>query len=176
MNQPDITRNLLILRHAKSDWHGPAVRDFDRPLSKRGRRAAAAMGAYMAENCPVPDLVLCSAARRATETWQIIEDCWPSAPKARYARELYNASADALLLLLNGMANDIRGVALIGHHPGFDGLAIGLSADQDSDAVNDMRMKYPTGALAQLSFDGAWKELRPEAAKLVRFVKPRELD
>ena len=37
-------RELLLLRHAKSDWESGFLNDFDRPLAKRGRQDAPAVG------------------------------------------------------------------------------------------------------------------------------------
>ena len=56
--------NLMLLRHAKSSWAETGQTDLDRPLNERGKRAAAAMGRYMASNGLVPQRVLCSPARR----------------------------------------------------------------------------------------------------------------
>ncbi|MFN3796965.1 MAG: histidine phosphatase family protein, partial [Sphingobium yanoikuyae] len=33
-------KRLTLLRHAKSDWDDPVARDFDRPLNRRGEKAA----------------------------------------------------------------------------------------------------------------------------------------
>jgi len=171
----DPNRRILILRHAKSDWASGATSDFDRPLNGRGRRAAAAMGAFLADECPVPSLVLCSAARRAVETWSIIALQWPAAPEATLERSLYLAETDELLKRLRGLADDIETVCLMGHHPGYDGLAIALAADQAAPEVTSMRMKFPTAALADLSYSGRWADLNPGMARLNRFVRPKDL-
>ena len=63
-------KRLFLLRHAKSDWGNPGLDDFDRPLSKRGRNAAPRVAAWMRESDFVPELVLCSSARRTMETWE----------------------------------------------------------------------------------------------------------
>src|SRR4051812_33833121 len=61
-------RQLFVLRHAKSSWDDPDVEDFDRPLAPRGQRDAAGMAGQLAAAGPVPELVLCSPARRTRET------------------------------------------------------------------------------------------------------------
>jgi len=174
MTMPDAMRHILILRHAKSDWATAGMSDFDRPLAARGRHAAAAMGAFSADTCPVPDVVLCSAARRAVETWQIVARQWPDAPSAVFSEELYNVATGDLLQRLR-QQSDATTVMLVGHHPGFDGLAISLAADQQADPVNRMRVKFPTAGLAHLTFTGPWSDLGPEMADLVRFVRPKDL-
>ena len=67
-------KRLLLLRHAKSSWHDPALTDFERPLNRRGRAAARAIGDYLVRNDLLPDLVLCSAAQRTRETLAFIQD------------------------------------------------------------------------------------------------------
>ena len=59
---------LYLLRHAKAGWALPGMRDFDRPLDASGRADAETMGAAMRSRGYVPDLTLCSNARRAKET------------------------------------------------------------------------------------------------------------
>ena len=61
------TRRLILLRHAKSDW--PDVPDRDRPLAKRGRRDAPKIGRWLREHGYLPDIVICSDARRTRQTW-----------------------------------------------------------------------------------------------------------
>ena len=53
-----MSRELLVLRHAKSAWDTGAARDFDRPLSKRGRRDAPRVGRFLARSGLTPDYVV----------------------------------------------------------------------------------------------------------------------
>ena len=48
-----MTRELLILRHGKSDW-STGEDDFDRPLVDRGKRGAQRMGVWLATNNMIP--------------------------------------------------------------------------------------------------------------------------
>jgi phosphohistidine phosphatase len=59
---------LLVLRHGKSSWKDTSLHDFDRPLTKRGKRAATEMGKEISRRHLTPDLILSSAARRARQT------------------------------------------------------------------------------------------------------------
>jgi len=175
MAGPDVTRRILILRHAKSDWAAGYGSDFDRPLNGRGRRAAALMGAWLAEEAPVPSLVLCSAARRAAETWAIIARQWSDAPDPTLDEALYLAETGDLLLRLRSLDDGVATVCLVGHHPGFDGLAILLAADRAARGVAEMRAKFPTAAVADLAFEGPWSALGSGKAALLRFVRPKDL-
>ena len=58
-------KELILLRHAKSDWAAPFADDADRPLNGRGREAAGVMGRVLTLAGRAPDLVLASPAQRA---------------------------------------------------------------------------------------------------------------
>src|SRR5688572_9411523 len=90
-------RRVLLLRHAKSSWDDPQLEDYDRPLAPRGRRTAALIGIYLADERIVPDLVLCSGARRARETWTLMARALARRPKTRFERELYLAAPTLIL-------------------------------------------------------------------------------
>ncbi|HVG21430.1 MAG TPA: histidine phosphatase family protein, partial [Blastocatellia bacterium] len=67
-------KTLLLLRHAKSDWDDPKLRDFDRPLAARGKRDAPRIGKALKERGPSPDLIVSSPAARARETIEAVID------------------------------------------------------------------------------------------------------
>jgi hypothetical protein len=92
-------KRVYLLRHAKSSWKHPELADHDRPLAGRGKRAAKSIGGHMRAQELVPELVLCSTARRARETRERIEPALGRAP-VRVERELYGASARELLARL----------------------------------------------------------------------------
>src|SRR6056297_1143050 len=90
-------RTLYVLRHAKSGWDDPTLHDHDRPLDLRGERAALIMGRYMAQRRFVPDLVLCSTARRAQETRALPAAQWGAEPRLGSARAPVRYGERALL-------------------------------------------------------------------------------
>lgn len=162
-------KHLLLLRHAKSSWDDPALADHDRPLAPRGIRAAKLIGARLRSDETPVDLVLCSSARRARETVELVGVGGISVVEIEDG--LYGASAGELLARLRGVADDIDVVMLVGHNPAMHDLAVALIADDGERAVG----KFPTGALATLTFAGPWPALAPGHAELVAFVKPRDL-
>src|SRR3546814_19376386 len=97
---------LLLLRHAKSDWKDKTLGDFDRPLAARGRRAAALMGRLLAEEDLAPDLVLCSTARRAVETVELLLTALASAPETNYLKTLYLEPPSRLHTVLRPQGTD----------------------------------------------------------------------
>lgn len=170
-----VDRRILVMRHAKSDWTG-GERDFDRPLSGRGRRAAAAMGAYMADEGLRPELVLCSAARRAADTWAIVARSGTMGPRVVADRGLYLAAAGDLLARVRELDDALASVLFVGHAPGIDGFAGSLVAKRSGAAWRRMAEKFPTGALAVLDASAPrWRDVGEGAAELERFVVPKDL-
>lgn len=167
-------RQLLLLRHAKSSRDDPALADRDRPLAPRGERAAAAMGRYVREHDLSPALVLCSSATRARQTLDGVADGLDASTDTRIESELYEASATGLLERLRRIGDEVPSAMLVGHNPAIERLALDLGAGGPDLA--ELARKYPTGALAVLAFDGAWADLDADGARLVAFVKPRDLE
>jgi phosphohistidine phosphatase len=167
-------KRLYLLRHAKSSWKDMSLPDHDRPLAGRGRRAAKAIARHLHEEGIEPELVLCSSARRTRETLDWIEPALGT-PDIRVERDLYAASADALLERIRRVPRTVESVMLIGHNPGMQELALGLA--RRSDAVRELEAKYPTAALVTLAVDAAsWHEIDRDTAELVAFVRPRDLE
>jgi phosphohistidine phosphatase len=167
-------KRLYLLRHAKSSWKQQGLADHDRPLARRGRRAAKAISRHLREQGVEPELVLCSTARRARETLEGIEPALGRG-KVRVEPELYGARPAELLARLHEVAPRVRSVMVIGHNPGVEQLALLLA--RDGPRVGDLETKFPTGALATLSFSGpGWPALDRDTAELIEFVRPRDLE
>jgi phosphohistidine phosphatase len=166
-------RRLILLRHAKSAW--PDVADQDRPLAGRGRRAAPAAGRWLRESGHVPDLVLCSTARRARETWQLAEVELGAHPRATFEPRVYGTSATELLDLARQTPSSVRTLMIVGHEPTMSDLTLELADDDRGSALDRVRAKFPTAAIAILTFAGSWPELGPGKAKLDNFVVPDDL-
>ncbi len=152
------SKQLFVLRHAKSSWDNPGLDDYERPLSPRGRRAAELLGAYVRENGIHPELVLCSSARRTRET---LEGVAPGG-EVSIEDELYGASTSSLIERLHGVADGIESVMLIGHNPALQMLVLRLTEGRIAATdgyLADVERKFPTGALATLEFEGPWREL-----------------
>ena len=169
-------RRLLLLRHAKSSWDNVGLDDFERPLSGRGRRAATEMASYLLENDLIPAQVVCSPARRAAETWEHISPVLGGMVPVEFEPGLYMASASAILGVAQSQPVENETVLVVGHNPGIEATAVGLTGTADAGVLDEMRMKYPTAGLAVLEFDSdVWGEIDWESGTLERFVRPRDL-
>jgi phosphohistidine phosphatase len=104
-----------------------------------------------------------------------IAGAFPEGTEARIEDELYAASARRLLARVQEVDDSVTGLMLIGHNPGMEDLATTLVGDGDEELRDRLATKFPTGALATLSFDGSWRGLDPGSATLDALVTPREL-
>ena len=170
-------KSILLLRHAKSAWGQPGLDDHERPLNKRGARAAEAMADHIVRKAPRPDLVLCSTAVRTRQTLApLVQRLVPPAPPIALEKSLYLAPEATLLARLQAVPDDIRTVLLIGHNEGIGELAADLAGSGRAADLAALRAKYPTGALAALRAPALrWSELAPGSAELLSFVRPRDL-
>lgn len=167
---------LHLLRHAKSSWGEPGLRDHERPLSDRGERAAATMAAYFRRTGIVPDLVLCSSARRTVDTLAGLRAGLPESLDVEVSDDLYEVGSRGLLDRLRRVPESVGILVLIGHNPGLEDLTSRLAGPgSDPGAVQALGRKFPTGALASLAFEGGWSGLSWGTARLTRFIAPREL-
>lgn len=160
---------LTLLRHAKSDWADASRPDVERPLNPRGARAAEAVGRYMAEQGMAFDRVLASPAQRVRETIAGVERGLGRVLGAVEEPRIYLAEPEALLELVREQVG-VERLLLVGHSPGLEGLALELAAP--GPLRDELAIKYPTAALAELTFAGGWVG----QATLTRFVRPRNSD
>ena len=164
-----------MLRHAKSSWDDPDLPDRLRPLAPRGVRAAGAMARHLRAAAVAPDLVLCSPARRAVQTWEGVAPGVPPDTAVEIDEAIYHADADELVARLRDVRSRIRSVLLVGHNPGLQDLAVDLVGSGDVGLRERLLTKFPTGALATIDVPGDWHDLTWGAASVLALVVPREL-
>ncbi len=177
------TKQLFVLRHAKSSWDDPGLDDHDRPLAPRGQRAAKLLAAHVREHQIRPQQVICSSARRTLETCEGVDP----GGEIVIEPELFAASAGDVLERLHRVPEATASVMVIGHNPALQVLVLRLigangrnsflvDRDEAPDSMRaELQRKFPTGALATLSFDCAWNELSAGRAQLLDLVRPRDL-
>jgi len=173
---------LSLLRHAKSSWDEPGLGDHERPLAKRGLKAAPKVGAALARMSVKPDLVLCSDAVRTRETLSLIlPKLAAPPPQVVYDEVIYMATPAALLMRIRNVETEHsdrkpRHVMVVGHNPGLEELAmllIGSGADDDMTRIAE---KFPTCAVAIIAFEtDNWTEIDAGAGRLEHFIMPRHL-
>jgi phosphohistidine phosphatase len=171
-------RTLTLLRHARSSHDAPTEADFDRPLNRRGMRAAERIGRFIADEGLTFDRVLASPAVRVRETIAGVEAGLGRPLGAEYDRRLYLAGADSLFDIIAETADDIGHLLLVGHNPGLEMLLLEASAGHANALRHEAELKYPTATLASIAFADAkiWPDAGPGTGEVIRFVRPRDLD
>lgn len=170
-------KTLTLLRHAKSTWHDPVARDFDRPLNKRGRKAAYAVGRAMRTEGLRFDRVIASPALRVTETLDGIAEGYGEPFDPLYDHRVYLASPAALLDLIHEVPDVAETLLIVGHNPGLEALALLLTADDGDGLRSEVAVKYPTATLAEISLPvDQWRDVSQGMGRVTRFVRPRDLD
>ena len=170
-------KRLLLLRHAKS-LRDESLKDKDRPLNPRGRSDAPRMGSYMHHKRYLPQLVLCSTAKRTVETWEFLGPELDASTQVRFTEALYLASAPMIGNLVRAVDNDVSTLLVIGHNPGLEQCAQMLARepaiDEERQFTTALREKFPTCALAVLDFDVSnWDEATSGA--LTDFARPKDI-
>ncbi len=168
---------LMIMRHAKSDWDAGSANDHERPLSKRGSRAAQKMGDFLAKAGRVPDIALSSTAMRAHSTAQTVLRSAAAAghevPKLSKHSELYGASVDEWLLCVSSalFQREPTRVLVAGHEPTCSSVLRVLTGTN---------ARFPTGTVATVRVEDPRQLAVPESHRapclLEALVIPRLLD
>jgi len=171
---------LMLLRHGKAEPGNPRIADKDRPLADRGHTDAARMGAWIVESDLVPDLIVCSTARRTRETLAqvqpVLEAKLGRALPVSFDAAVYEATTARLLTVIRRTPGTPRRLMLIGHNPGFEDLSNDLKREADAVAAERIARKYPTCGLAVLDLPiDAWAQTAPRSARLTHFLAPRYL-
>jgi len=161
-------KTLLFFRHGKSDWDADYGPDHDRPLARRGRKAAKKMGRYLKSIDEVPDVVITSTAVRARTTAQLANEAGKWSVEVEDNRDLYDASPSSVLDLVHELDDNVASVMLVGHEPTWSASIQILSAGPG--------VQFPTAAMASIQFDvDKWSDVQPAGGRLNWLVIPRSL-
>ena len=168
-------KTLTLLRHAKSTWDDPVARDFDRPLNKRGRRAAQTIGREMRALGLEFDRVIASPATRVVETLGEVAEGYGRSLDPKFDQRIYLASPDTLLEIVRNADGAAGTLLIVGHNPGLERLAILLAGK--SGLLAQLAEKYPTATLAEIALPvESWSDVSEGMGTLSRFIRPRDLD
>jgi phosphohistidine phosphatase len=162
-------KQLLLVRHAKSGWENPELKDFDRPLNERGKQNAPEMGKRLSEKKWSVDLIISSPAKRALKTARLL------AKEINYATDdidlnhaIYEASIDDLIEVLHQQSDTAKSIVMVGHNPGIS-YFLGFLA-------GEFMMDFPTCGMAYLELNiTSWKQLKMACAKVIELDYPKRI-
>lgn len=165
-----MNKELLILRHGKSDWN-TSIEDFYRPLIERGKRGAELLGVWTQQQDLVPDFVLSSPATRALDTAKRFCHAMGLSEQLIYQEaQIYEANAATLKAIINECPHQARRVLIVGHNPGLEHLLQDLLSDPIS-AAEDGKI-LPTATLAHLTLGQYWSQTSSGCAILNSLIRP----
>ena len=169
-------KRLSLLRHAKSSWADSEISDFDRPLKKRGIKAAKAMGSELRRRDVSFDLVLASPARRIVQTIACFEEGYGRPLGSQFERGIYEASALSLWQIIERASNGSDSLLVVGHQPGLQALATMVAARSDP-RHREIRDYFPTAAFAMIAFDADdWRSIESGTGRVELYLTPRALE
>lgn len=166
-------KRLYLLRHAKSSWELAGQLDYERDLTDRGRDDCKLIAGVIREHGVEPDLIICSGARRTRATLEGVAAGLPKDARVEFTDDLYRASLEKFLAVLQGIDSEARSVLVIGHNPSIHDVAVEIAAENDE--LERMAAKFPTCALAEFEFAGKWSKLSTDGAELKRFTTAKQL-
>ncbi|MFW0718486.1 SixA phosphatase family protein [Pedobacter sp. N23S346] len=163
-----MAKQLLLVRHGKSDWGNLDLKDFDRPLNKRGKENAPEMAERLINKGFKFDLIVSSPAKRAKTTAKYFAEAYKT-DQIQFEEAIYEASSKTLLHIINGFKDEVDNVVMFGHNPGFTDLANELS---DADLYN-----IPTAGMVLISFPfDSWAMVSKGTGEMVFFDYPKNSD
>ena len=161
-------KELCLVRHAKSSWKYPKLDDFERPLNKRGRKNAPFMGKIVHQLGFSPDLIISSPASRAAMTARAFafEINYPL-EKIQYLASIYESNEIDLTHILEGLADNLNKVMLLGHNPALTHLANSIG--------NYPVSNIPTSGVFCVALDiPFWSGILKKPGKLKFFEFPKK--
>lgn len=162
---------LMLMRHAKSDWHSHTA-DIDRPLNERGRQDALVMGEYLKQKDLVPDRMVISSAQRTQETANLL-DLALAEEDVTLDKTLYLADLETLCDNIALYARDNQRLLMLAHNPGMDDLVSYLARTSPPLSISGKLMT--TCAVACFSMDSFETLKKSGQAELTNLFRPGEI-
>ena len=168
-----MSRELMLLRHGKSDW-SEQLDDFDRPLKERGRQGAQRIGVWLQQQALPPEQVVSSPAERAIATAQLAVMAMGQDVRGIVQdRRIYAARVKDLLQVLANVPDSARRVLLVGHNPGLEELTEYLEG-KPIPLPSDGKL-LPTATLANIEMPDNWRDLKPGSGRLTGITRAGNL-
>jgi phosphohistidine phosphatase len=165
---------LFLMRHAKSDWSGSDLSDFDRPINARGQKNSHRVGRWLNESNNIPQHIVSSTALRAKQTTELMVGALSSKPEnILYNDILYLASVDTLLDYIHRYKTGLKSLMLVAHNPGLEDLVTYLLAK--SASTNNSISSMATANVAIFEYANRKFDIYHDKAKLIDFIRPSDI-
>jgi phosphohistidine phosphatase len=159
-------KNLFLIRHAKSSWKNIGLKDFDRPLNKRGKESLKVMSKIFADKYSKIDLILSSPAERAKVTAiSFAERLNYKVDKIIFLDDLYMADTKEIFDIISNQKEENNSIILFGHNPGL--------TDFVNIYSNSTLENIPTCGVVHLSLEKNWKDIKHGRFLIEDFFYPK---
>jgi len=161
-------KTIYFVRHAKSSWDHPTLRDIERPLEPRGLRDAPFMAKVLKSKGVEPDLLLSSPATRAYSTALYFADAFEiERGDVQLEPRIYEAFSEDILDIIEKLPAEADTVLLFGHNPTFTNIANRFSKKQIDNV--------PTCGIFKVEAKvNSWKDFKAPLAVLTEFHFPKQ--
>lgn len=162
-------KQLILIRHAKSDWSNPEFADYQRPLNQRGKRDAPEMGRRLKKLGIEPQLILLSIAERTKETMSLLLPSagWEKVDKIE-KEWLYLASTQEYVKAVEKMHDEVDVVCICGHNPSITEVINYFTGENLGNV--------PTCGVGIIDFDvDSWKLTAENTGNLSVYDFPKNL-
>ena len=164
-------RKLILIRHAKSSWDDSFIKDHDRTLSERGLNDAPLVGKFLNKKNIIPDLILTSTAKRASNTAELIlNEIDDKNVKIQYDKNIYLTGPGKIIDIISKIEDNIKILLVVGHNPDMQMLVERLTNKHFSHP------KFSTAGVAIIDFEiESWNEIKATHGVLEIFITPKML-
>ena len=166
---------LYVMRHAKSSWHDLTIDDYDRSLSKRGKKNAKKICEFFVKRKYKFDYVLVSSSKRTAKTLKILLKKIEKPKKIISSKKLYLANEDIIFNMIKKIPKKFKSVLLINHEPAVRNLVRSITKNQNNNHFKLLNYKFSTAAFAKIYFNfNNWSQLDRNGL-LKEFIRPKDL-
>ena len=153
----------FILRHGKAENAQQNQKDYDRPLSSKGKEQAHKMGQFLADKGI--EQIISSSAQRTKDTTSIVNE-YLKVNDITFVDELYLADLSTIKEKISTLAHKDK-VLYVGHNFGISDLVSDLSGQ---------RIGLSTCELAYFNMEvDNWHHLSSETGSLIEIISPKQL-
>ena len=160
-------KNIILVRHGKSDWSIPGQKDFERTLNQRGLVDAPRMGNELAKLNINPSHIVSSPAFRAKATAEFVaEQLNFDIDNIEFIHDLYEASSRNVLSVINQFDNSHSTIMIFGHNPTFTHIAEYFTKEYIGN--------IPTCGAVNIEFEVEdWALISGQTGRLKFFIYPK---
>ena len=159
-------KQLILIRHAKSDWDNPTLSDVDRPLNERGKKDAPEMAKRLADKKIKINALVSSPAKRAKKTCKYFAKEF-DIDDIIFEDKLYEAGTQNFFEVVESLKDKWNSVAIFSHNPGITDFVNRLCKDVRIDEM-------PTCGIFAVEVDiNDWKDFNDLEKKFLFFDYPK---